>query len=87
MDYRFPNGFDDWASTHHEIVKELTLKLEHGEALPKLEQMNSNGCGNMWEYSMRLAFKFEELHEGRPWEQGEFDNEMTKFLNIQLDQL
>lgn len=85
MEKRFPNGFINWAETHHEIVSAVT-KIMLADRLPiVLEEIQlKQGTGGIYEFCIDLADEFEELNRGREWD-GEFFDEIEVFINQKIN--
>ena len=76
----FPNGFDSWYETHHEVVSFLTLEYERDSVTSKVaEFLERNGTGGMYELARELTDEFETLNKDREWD-GEFFEEIESFL-------
>jgi hypothetical protein len=81
----FPNGFESWAETHHEVVSAITLTMNQDEYPIKLEEIQlSKGSGGIWEFCIELTDEFEKLNEGREWD-GEFYDEIEEFINSKIN--
>ena len=81
----FPNGFTNWAETHHEIVSAVT-EIMLTDRLPiVLEEIQlEQGTGGIYEFCIDLADEFEELNRGREWD-GEFYEEIESFINQKIN--
>ena len=76
----FPNGFDSWYETHHEVVSFLTLEYERDSVTSKVAEFNGRyGTGGMYELARKLTDEFETLNKDREWD-GEFFEEIESFL-------
>jgi hypothetical protein len=81
----FPNGFESWAETHHEVVSAITLTMNQDEYPIKLEEIQlSQGSGGIWEFCIELTDEFEKLNDGRVWD-GEFYDEIEEFINSKIN--
>lgn len=77
---KFPNRFDSWYKTHHEVVSFLTLEYERDSVTSKVAEFyEQNGTGGMYELARELTDEFETLNIGREWD-GEFFEEIESFL-------
>jgi len=77
----FPNGFENWAETHHIIVQEITKAEDGGGQVDLIE--NTQGMGGLWILGQELTDEFEKLNEGVAWgEDGrEYFDELWAFLD------
>lgn len=75
----FPNGFESFMETHHEVVTALTLAREKNH--PVTETMNEEGgTGRFYEVATEWTKEFETTNKGREWD-GEFFDEIESFIN------
>lgn len=81
---KFPNGFNSWMETHHEVVEAITLNLskERYEGEVK-RRYDAQGRGGIWELSEELTDKFEKLNKDREWD-GDYFDELEEFLTEEL---
>ena len=70
----FPNGFDSWYETHHEVVD----FLEGNEQF-----LNEGTTATRYELAKELTDRFEILNRGRVWD-GEYFDEIQEFLSSEL---
>lgn len=77
----FPNGFEDWVETHHNIVQEITRADGKGGQVDLIEE--TQGTGGLWILSQELTDEFEELNKGVAW--GEDDRAYLEELWAFLD--
>ena len=79
-DKEFPNGFQDWAETHHIVVQEISNR-EDGGGMVDLIRETQGTCG-LWVLGQELTDEFEKLTEGEVWggDKDYFD-ELYTFLN------
>ena len=75
----FPNGFDSWYETHHEVVSFLTLEYARVAEIYEME-----GTERMYELARELTDEFETLNKGREWD-GEFFEEIESFLKQKIN--
>lgn len=81
----FPNGFDSWYETHHEVVSFLTLEYERDSVTSRVAEFyERNGTGGMYELARELTDEFETLNKGREWD-GEFFEEIEFFLTQKIN--
>lgn len=79
-DKDFPNGFEDWAETHHIIVQEITRAEDKGGMVDLI--METQGTGGLWVLGQELTDEFEKLVEGVEWiDDRDYFEEITNFLN------
>lgn len=83
---KFPNGFEDWAETHHEIVSRLDWYEEKEESQVLADIRREQGTGGMWEIGIRLTNAFEFKYKGTAWGEGDlnWDECLEEFLNANL---
>jgi hypothetical protein len=86
MEKQFPNGFENWAETHHEVVSAITL-IMNKDNYPIIIQeiLHSQGTGGIWEFCIKLTDEFEKLNEGREWD-GEFYEEIEQFIHSKINE-
>lgn len=89
-DERFPNGFESWYETHHEVVEAMLqqadtdLKDCHLEYKSQLSKVfDEGGTGRMYEFAQEVTNEFEKLHKGREWD-GEFMEEIVEFVHEKI---
>ena len=76
----FPNGFESWAETHHDIVEAINRQLENEESIAfKVEA--EKGIGGIYELGTELTHQFEASHNDSTWIDGDYFTELEKFLN------
>jgi hypothetical protein len=79
----FPNGFELWIETYHEISKYIALQLikededSDGEVLAKYDEQ---GTGGMYDLAEEWTDEFESINEGVLWESNYFEA-IDKFLH------
>lgn len=79
---KFPDGFDNWYETHHEVVTYISLVLQSrtGEDCEIMKVEYTQGTGGIYELAKEWTDEFEKLNKGREWD-GEFFDEIEKFCN------
>lgn len=78
---RFPNGFESWVETHHEIVKAITEYLDSGHKCETIwRRYEEQGTGGMYELGIELTDIFENKYKGREWD-GEFFETIAEFMS------
>lgn len=84
-DERFPNGFQSWSETHHEVVSFIACKLtcipEHrdeSDSSVVFDTSKHEGTGGLYRLAERWTYDFELLNKGREWD-GEFFDEIELF--------
>ena len=87
---KFPNGFESWMETHHEVVTAITEAMTAEELEPEFQNVatrrrEEQGIGGVYELAEELTDKFEQLNKGREWD-GEFFDEVTEFLRTELNE-
>lgn len=84
-DAPFPNGFDFWMETHHEIVSAIARNPE--DAHNKINDIEATqGTGGLYEFGKELTDKFEELHRDTNWGEEEkmYLETLEEFLEQEL---
>ena len=87
----FPNGFESWMETHHEIVSAMTQELLSWNNIPDDKRKSKimsrlyyeQGTGAMYELAQELTDEFEKEYQGVEWD-GEFFDEIEKFIEQKL---
>jgi len=74
----FPNGFEGWMETHHEVVDYLTRMSDIDGSMSD-QARERGGIGALYELGEELTDEFEAENEGRAWD-GEFYDEVEVFL-------
>lgn len=81
----FPNGFDSWIETYHEITKAITLVLVKdvptGLVASKYE---TQGYTGMYELAEQLTDKFEKEFYGWNWD-GDFFETIDKWIEKEFE--
>jgi hypothetical protein len=77
---RFPNGFDNWYETHHEVVSFMERECRRSEDCEVVKVLYTQGTGGIYELAKEWTDEFEKLNKGREWD-GEFFDEIEKFCN------
>jgi len=85
MNKVFPNGFRNWAETHHEIVSMITLMMDNDNYPKKLEDTQiQHGSGGIWDLCIDLTDKFELENKDREWD-GEYYEEIENFIEKEIN--
>ncbi len=64
----FPNGFESWAETHHEIVSEINRVMDTLGGTPRLNEIqDSQGSHGMYSLAIELTDQFERDNQGVEW--------------------
>lgn len=79
----FPNGFESWAETHHEIVAAITVCINTESSLP-WQVVQEQGKGGLYTLGIELAHEFEREFEGRAWD-GEFFDVIEEWIFKKFD--
>lgn len=86
----FPNGFESWRETHHEVVRIIELHLanaraEHGLCHTLYRQQGTEG---MWMLSREITDEFEAFTAGSETQDLPFVARLEEFVrNWSLDQI
>lgn len=78
----FPNGFDSWMETHHEIVEAMCVAVVKEKSLAE-KVRSDEGTTGLYKLAEDLTDQFEQLNEGRNWD-GEFFDEVQEFATSKL---
>jgi hypothetical protein len=79
-----PNGFRDWAETHHEIVCTIHAMIDNETMPPKLESiLDKEGLGGMYDLGIDLTNEFCNTYENRVWD-GDWIDTIIEFTNLKL---
>ncbi len=81
---QFPNGFESWMETHHEVVRHLTETAHYSGSLANRAR-EEGGMGRLYELGESLTDEFEKLYEGKKWD-GEFFDSVDLFLSGKEEQ-
>ena len=82
---QFPNGFEDWAETHHEVVAEILVEGTSSERIESIIQ--EKGSGGLYELGIELTEAFETQNKGVVWgsEEGlDYYDTIEDFLSSSL---
>jgi hypothetical protein len=74
----FPNGFESWAETHHEVVNAIGLAEINENSTLLAEIRETQGTGGLWKFALELTDLFEETHKGKEWD-GEWFETLEEF--------
>jgi hypothetical protein len=89
IDYggKFPNGFTSWMETHHEIVSKIAREMIHVNIKSNVihERFKKQGTGGLYELAEELTNKFENQYKDETWEENDWFDTMSKFLNKELN--
>ena len=81
---------EDYLETHYQMVEAITLKMEEKNPHPEnfiVKRSEEQGMGGLWMLAKELTDEFQEKHEGRLWEDGDYFDEIESFLNEKNKQL
>jgi hypothetical protein len=85
---RMPNGLNDWAEIHHEIVSVITETLERPESEwgDNLRwYIDQSGTGGMYELGIDLTWAFACMHQDTVWgEDLDWSDTLEEFINSSL---
>lgn len=81
MEKIFPNGFESWMETHHEVVQHLTTTADK-EGSRAERTMEQGGTGTLYELGQELTDQFETQFCGKVWD-GEFYDTIEAWLQEQ----
>lgn len=83
----FPNGFESWMETHHEIVKAISLTPE--DAWNKVTNIETTqGTGGLYLFAQELTDKFEELYKNKEWgidDDTQYFDVIDEFIKIEFN--
>ena len=87
----FPNGFECWIETYHEIATAIAKQLawEDEKQTPSIitEIHSEGGTGAIWDLARQWTNEFEKLHKGQQWEQyddSSFFEEIELFIDHKI---
>lgn len=79
----FPNGFDSWYETHHEMVAAVYRHGDHHVVASVAEQV---GTGGLYDLAKDWTDQFEKQYEGEMWgEEKLFFDELELFIDSKLN--
>ena len=76
----FPNGFDSWVETHHEIVAAIVNQSENEDSIT-YQTIEKNGSGGLYELAKDLTDQFEKANQNTIWDGNYFDALENFLLN------
>lgn len=76
----FPNGFQSWAETHHEVV-ECLLILWRKEDGVIADVMEASGSAALMQLGIDWTNEFEEKFKGRDWDGGYWNECVETFVH------
>ena len=76
----FPNGFDSWVETHHEIVAAITQQTDIEKSITVLIA-ETKGTGGLYELAKDLTDQFEKAYQNTIWDGNYFDALENFLLN------
>lgn len=82
---QFPNGFESWSETHHEIVRYVTIKLESfydEEDSTIIKKYKSFGIGGEYILAKEWADEYEQLNEGNDYGEDDFFEKVPEFCDL-----
>lgn len=79
-----PNGFRDWAETHHEIVCTIHAMIDN-DTIPFYIQkiLDNEGFAGLYSLGIDLTNEFCNIYENRVWD-GDWIDKIIEFLNLKL---
>ena len=81
---KLPNGFREWAETHHEIVCTIHAMIDNDTIPPRLGKILDNeGFGGLYDLGIELTNKFCNVYENHVWD-GEWIDTIIEFTNLKL---
>jgi archaellum biogenesis ATPase FlaH len=79
-----PNGFRDWAETHHEIVCTIHALIDNDTMPSRLEKiLDTEGLGGLYDLGIDLTNEFANTYENRVWD-GDWVDTIIEFTNLKL---
>jgi hypothetical protein len=79
-----PNGFRDWAETHHEIVCTIHALITNDTMpLKLLDIIDAEGMGGLYDLGIDLTNEFCNTYENRVWD-GDWVDTIIEFINAKL---
>lgn len=82
IEQKFPNGFESWMETHHDVVDYISRKTnaEDEENTEIVATQDTHGTGGIYLLAEEWTDEFETVNNGREWD-GEYFDEIEEFLN------
>ena len=79
-----PNGFRDWAETHHEIVCTIHALIDNN-TIPRRIQivLDNEGFAGLYALGIDLTNEFCNTYENREWD-GDWIDTIIEFTNLKL---
>jgi hypothetical protein len=79
-----PNGFRDWAETHHEIVCTIHALIDNN-TIPRRIQivLDNEGFAGLYALGIDLTNEFANTYENREWN-GDWVDTIIEFTNLKL---
>jgi hypothetical protein len=79
-----PNGFRDWAETHHEIVCTIHALIDN-DTMPTrlLDIIDEEGMAGLYDLGIDLTNEFANTYENREWN-GDWVDTIIEFTNLKL---
>jgi archaellum biogenesis ATPase FlaH len=79
-----PNGFRDWAETHHEIVCTIHAFITN-DTMPTrlLDIIDEEGMAGLYDLGIELTNQFANTYENRVWD-GDWVDTIIEFTNLKL---
>jgi len=79
-----PNGFRDWAETHHEIVCTIHAFITN-DTMPTrlLDIIDEEGMAGLYDLGIDLTNEFANTYENRVWD-GDWVDTIIEFTNLKL---
>jgi hypothetical protein len=79
-----PNGFRDWAETHHEIVCTIHALITN-DTMPTrlLDIIDEEGMAGLYDLGIDLTNEFANTYENREWN-GDWVDTIIEFTNLKL---
>ena len=83
---QFPNGFQSWMETHHDIVEAITMIMAHDQPTGTAnDRHEAEGHGGLYELGLELTDKFENKYCGIEWGTDiEYMDTMDEFIKEEL---
>lgn len=72
----FPNGFQSWSETYHEIALRLAEKQDTIQ-----DDIDANGFTTVYSMCRDLTNRFEEKYKGREWEMDNWLETLWRFVD------
>ena len=75
----FPNGFESWYETHHEVVKLFSIWEDQHNWKPLEKMLLHEGIGGAYKHAKDITDNFEKKYKDEIWEKLDFFETIEDF--------